>query len=371
MSFKQSFKIATIRGVALKLHVSLLFILAYIVLVASAQFPLVVEQLGLERGQLALSPVLWGAIFAIGLFASVIVHEFAHVLVAQAQGATVEGITLWMLGGASEIKELPNEKRYGELRMAIIGPIVSLVLGAMLLWIASVAAEPNLVFISGWLGRINIVLGIFNLLPAFPLDGGRALRSIFAARSGKVRGTEKAVKVSKGLSIALGVLGVLGFNILLILIAAFIYMAAQGELSTLKSRENLKGVRARDVVIRTDVLDGNETIDDVGRRMSENRLSALPVKLGANTGIVSLQSLRKIPRSKWQEMPVAGIAEKSVRSIEVDEPVERFFEDIMRAPEQTLPATDHGSVIGVIRLTDLAELSEFRALEQEEPRRAA
>src|SRR4051812_5412808 len=102
-------RIARIRGVDIKLHFSLLFLLLYVLMVASIQFPLVLKQSGIEPTAISGTPFTWGLIFAIGLFISIIIHEFAHVLVAQSMGVRVGGITLMMLGGMSEIEKLPEK----------------------------------------------------------------------------------------------------------------------------------------------------------------------------------------------------------------------------------------------------------------------
>ncbi len=239
-------RIATIRGVDLKVHISLLLLLLYVVFVAALQFPLVVQQSGIDPTSVSGGPVAWAIVFAFSLLVSVAVHEFGHVFVAQAQGVEVKGVSLMMLGGASEMERIPDRK-YAEFKLAVIGPIVSLAIGAILLGLGRLTTSPSLDLFCYWVGRVNIALGVFNLLPAFPLDGGRALRSLMAVRQGQMRATQNAVRVSKVFAWVMGILGFLSLNLLLMLIAFFVYSLANAELVLQFSRKLLAGLKAGDV----------------------------------------------------------------------------------------------------------------------------
>jgi Zn-dependent protease len=363
MALRTSLKIGRLRGVDLKLHVSLLFILVYIVLIASAQLPFVLEALGLERADVGLRPWVWGAIFAVGLFASVLLHELGHVVVAQKQGGKVRGITLWMLGGASEIEHIPD-KKYAELKLAFVGPLVSFALAIGLYLISTAPVHAGIVLITRWLASVNLILAIFNLLPAFPMDGGRMLRSWLAGRMGKLRGTRAAVRVSQGLSLMFGLLGLLSFNILLLLIAMFVYMAARAELAVVTSQEMLRGVRARDMVTRTSMLEEWQPVGEAVRRMQDERSPVLPVRVkeGHGIAVVTIDRLRRVPQERWGEVTVGSVAERVARVLRADEPVADAFQELAAAPGQALPVGEIGYVVGVLRLADLAQAAELHSL---------
>ncbi|OFZ18330.1 MAG: hypothetical protein A2X94_12305 [Bdellovibrionales bacterium GWB1_55_8] len=367
MANSRSWKIATIRGVELKLHFSLLILLVYVVMVASMQYPLVAKQAGLDPASLRGGPLIWGFIFAIALLVSVAIHEFGHVLVAQAHGVRVRGITLMMLGGMSEMEEMP-EKPYAEFKLSIIGPIVSFAIAGLLFFLRSLTSSGELVLFTSWLGTVNLVLAIFNLVPAFPLDGGRALRSVLSARQGKLRGTQVAVAISKSLAWALGILGLMGMNFLLILIAFFVYTAANSELFLLTSRTLLKDVKAGEIGIRTRVLEQAEFMDSTAEEMITLRTSILPVRIMAPPGaaIVRLASFRRIPRDHWRHTRIESVMEPVAKVLDVNEPLSDNLPVLASNPGGALPLkTEDGRIVGIVRSADVFELMQFRSLRPE------
>src|SRR3990167_5436781 len=142
--------IGSFHGVKFNIHFSLIFLLLYIILVATAQFSMVAKRVGIDPLILSFSPIIWGGIFAICLFVSIALHELGHALTAQAFGVKITGITLMMLGGVSEMERMPD-KKYAEFKLAIAGPIVSLVIGGLLLFIHSNQISANVSFFSYWL----------------------------------------------------------------------------------------------------------------------------------------------------------------------------------------------------------------------------
>jgi hypothetical protein len=210
---------------------------------------------------------------------------------------------------------------------------------------------------------VNHILGIFNLLPALPLDGGRALRSFLSTRHGKIRGTEKAVKVSNGFALLFGIIGILGFNILLILIALFIYMASKGELFLLQGQSALEGLRAGEVGTRTKVIRQNETAVSVVSAMRESKTTVLPVEtISGRPALVTLDKIRNIPRDRWSVTPVSQLLDETPKSIDVDDFLDHSLEDLLTAPAQSFPLTKNGRPIGVVRLSEVMEAAQFREL---------
>lgn len=356
-------KVGSFRGVDVRLHITLLLILPYIVFITAARFDLLARSAGLDPGMLALGPAAWGVIMAVLLFSSVLLHEFGHVLVALRQGARVRSITLMMLGGISDIEEIPS-KPGQEFRLAVMGPIVSLGLSALGFGLFRVSTNPNLSFISLWFGQVNLVLAIFNLLPAFPLDGGRALRSILAARMGRLRATRIAARVGTGFAWAFGFLGLLSFNIFLILIAFFLYAAAQSELSVLVARSLLQGLHVGDVATLAGGILGTDSLESVSERMLRDRTTLLPVRLGDGFGVISLQQIRTVPARFRSNVPVSDILRTPSRILDTKDALEEILTDLMSAPLGALPVADGGSLIGYVRHSDLSDILQLRSLEQ-------
>lgn len=356
--------IATLRGVELRMHFSLLFLLFYVVLAASLQFPFVASKAGIEAAALPGSPLFWGFAFALGLLVSVVLHEFAHVLMAQSMGVKVRGITLMMLGGVSEMERIP-EKPYAEFRVSVVGPLTSFALAGALLLVRNLAHSNGgmeaVELISYWLSRVNLALGIFNLLPAFPLDGGRAFRSLLAARVGPASATRTAVGVARGLSWFLGTIGFLTFNFLLILIALFIYSAASGELAISVTRGMLKGMPASAALIRAEAIGESERIASAAERMLRTRQRMLPVLTrSGEPALVRLEDIRGVPGPDWPVTTVADVMRPASRFLRPDEPLEEALAEL--ASSEALPVREGNRVIGLVRYRDVIEELEFRTV---------
>jgi Zn-dependent protease/CBS domain-containing protein len=226
-----AFRIASFRGVPIRIHYSLILVLPLLALMFGGVFQQAARMaevpVALGRG----APFLWGLGVAVGLFASVLVHELAHVLYALRTGGQVRSITLMIVGGVSEVTELPRRHR-DEVLMALVGPLTSVALGALLLGVqallpGSPAFSPR--FAVAYLAGLNLFLGLFNLVPAFPMDGGRILRGLLAGRMGVVRATRVASVVGKGFALLFFLVGLLTLNPFLFVIALLVLSGAEGE----------------------------------------------------------------------------------------------------------------------------------------------
>ena len=375
-----TWKIGEIYGVELRVHASLIILLFYLIYMISARFSEAALEVRLNPADLIWGPVYWGVILSVGLFASVVAHEYGHAWVAQKLGQKVNGITLMMLGGisdisppeqksASQISEKSEisqilENRYSEFKLAIIGPLISLALAVLFLTGSHLNAPAPIMFFSHWMGRANLVLGIFNLLPAFPLDGGRALRSLLAARQGKLRGTQTAVKLSKVLAMVMGFMGILSFNILLVLIAFFVYNAAQSELFFVLSRSLLHGLKIKDVTITLSPVSDREPLSRVAQFMMNSRNNALPVLTSNGApGVVTLQQIKTVPRDFWDVTLVKDVMGDSERYLMSDEAVGDSLPDIANSPGVALPVKDSaGHLMGLVKYSDLRDILQFKSL---------
>jgi Zn-dependent protease len=183
---------------------------------------------------------LGGVALSVSLFASILAHELGHAVVARRLRVPIEGIDLHMFGGVAKMKSPPRSPN-DEIAISIAGPIVSLALAAA--FFVALAVVPAALLPAGaaglvkWLAGANLMLGLFNLLPALPLDGGRVFRALLAKRKGLVGGTRTAVKVSRGIAVALGVFGIATGSFWLVMLAALVWMMGTAELNNVAAHD--------------------------------------------------------------------------------------------------------------------------------------
>lgn len=351
------------RGIDLNVHVSLIFLLIYIVLASAVQFPMIVQQSKVDETELWGNAGIWSVIFALALFASVAVHEFAHSLVAQALGVRVRGITLMMLGGVSQIEKMP-EAGLGEFKLAIVGPLTSFAIAVGLGWVAHHAGNANLAFFSYWVGSVNFVLAVFNMLPAFPLDGGRALRSLLSSRLGMMKATRISVALSYFLACALGVLGLFSLNLLLAAIAFFIYSAAKYEWTLQLSKGALKGLSVRALMVSLQPLSPDSTLQEAVDRMKSLKLPLLPVQGQENDDVrwLDLGKIQAWSEDFWSRTPVHKATTEPVATVDVNAPLDVVTQILVTAPEKAVPVVENGRVMGIVRQSGLEDLVQVQGL---------
>jgi Zn-dependent protease len=270
--------------------------------------------LWLHEGML---PYLLGLLITLGLFLSVVIHELGHSIVARLYGVEVRSITLWLLGGMAQFDQMPRQ-RGAEAVVAVAGPVTSLLVAAGLFFVAAAvpwhytAARFSLTYL--W--QMNLVLAIFNMLPALPLDGGRVMRSLLALRFSHLGATRFTAVVSKMLALALGVLGLL-YAPFLILIAVFVWWAVNQEMRQSFITEALDGVRVQELMtpqqaIPAEVLPEpqdtmigeRETANEAFLRMRQNNTPRLFVTdaAGRVVGIITRTDLAHAIESQLLRM---------------------------------------------------------------------
>jgi len=220
-----SFQIAKVFGIPIRAHITLLIVL-----------PLI----GLDYAQaMGDHSFFWGLITAVGLFASVLLHELGHSVVAIRKGFRPREILLLPIGGVAQMDRMPT-RPLDEFQVAIAGPAVSLLLaltgwGSAEMFARVGMARPSLAL--SMIGAVNLMLVLFNLLPSFPMDGGRLFRAWLTPRLGRLMATQIAAKVGRFMAIVFGVIGLVKLNIFLILIAFFVYQAAGSEYRMVRIQE--------------------------------------------------------------------------------------------------------------------------------------
>jgi Zn-dependent protease/CBS domain-containing protein len=315
----ESLSLGRIAGIRVGLNWSLVVVIALIAwTLATGSFPS--QAPGLGPG------VYWiaGLVAAVLFLASLLAHELAHSVVAQRLGVRVEGITLWLFGGVSRLSGEANSAR-AETLITVVGPVTSLVLGGLFLLagggLAGAGAPKLVVATVNWVGTINLTLGIFNLLPAFPLDGGRILRALLWARSGdRIRATSIAARVGMGFAFLLIALGILSFllagNVIgglwIVFLGWFLLGAARSEESSGLIRQALDHVTVADVMTPNPVLVPDYiTVDDLMKRhLFADRHTTFPTQdFGGNlTGLVTLAGVKKLPADRRGTTRVRDIA---------------------------------------------------------------
>ena len=375
MPTRGSFTILRVRGVPVRVHWSLLLILPYIAVVFSAYFARVTGVAAIPAERVSLPPLFWGVLLAVGLFASVAIHELAHTLVAIRAGGRVHDITLMLLGGVSRIERMPPGKGT-EALMAAAGPATSLALGAALLALhgmaPSGAADVHLGLF--YLGQINLVLGVFNLVPAFPMDGGRVLRALLAIWLGRLRATRAATLVGKTLAVAMALFGVWTGNYLLLLIAIFVYAGAGQELRAEETRQALEGLQVGDLMLRAPPavqLDAPVAILPARMRAAGSMELVVVDEAHRPVGVVRAQDLLRLSPEQQATLEVGDLGPRLSPAAVLATPNEPATEALDRAQDlgaDYVIAVERDSLhapfmVGLVRRRELEQALLLRGLE--------
>jgi Zn-dependent protease/CBS domain-containing protein len=366
-----------IRGVPIRAHWTLLLILPYLAVVLSVQFGTLAGVAGVRGSSLLLPPLAWGAILAIALFLSVALHELAHTALALRFGGKVRAITLMLLGGVSQISRMPDRPRF-EAMMAGAGPLASAAIGAALLGVRAAAPWPPDVSMGlFYLGAVNIALAIFNLIPAFPMDGGRVLRAALASRMGTARGTAVAATVGKGFAVLMVVLGLATGNLLLILIALFVYAGASAEARSEKVRAMLSGATIGELVpaIRGAIatVSARATASEALTRMRQLGVPELIVldDSGAPAAVVRVDDVAALRADRHASTPVGQLIEgRATRHVVVN--VDARAEDALdgavegNAPYLIVVRPEAAAPARLVGLVSTAEIGTALALRMAE-----
>ncbi len=371
---KSSWRLFRIAGIEIGVHYTWLFIFILISWsLAQGLFPQ--QYPGWNAG------TYWamGIFTALCLFISVLLHELAHSLVAQARGMKVGSITLFIFGGVSNLEEEPKKPKT-EFAMAIIGPVTSLVLGGIFWGIAIGLAGTSVSFIDlingskfsspvavvvGYLAWINILLAIFNMIPGFPLDGGRVLRSIIWGSTGSVRKATNVAAIIGRLFgwafIAYGLFLVLGGNwlggIWIAFIGWFLSSAADASRRDMTLREHLGSIKVKDVMnTEPGGISPQTTVEEVVNNIFR-RLHGRAVPVCVNDrifGIVTIDDLKKVPREEWAVTPVERIMTREpLYTVSPEDGVYNAFKMIAQHSINQVLVTLDGKCIGLLSRADI------------------
>jgi Zn-dependent protease/predicted transcriptional regulator len=377
-SMSGNFRIGRFGGIEVRVNWSLLAVFALIVWsLEDGVFPSTNPGLS-HRDYLAMAIVA-----AVLFFGSILLHELGHSWVARREGIEVDSITLWLFGGVSNFKGRFTSPG-AEFRIALSGPLVSIALGVIFVLIA-VAHLPSAVDgVAAWLGYINLILAVFNLIPALPLDGGRVLHSgLWRARGDFAWATRVASEIGQGFGYLFIALGLAMFifqgsfsGAWLAFIGWFLLQAARSEARYVATEQALEGVRVRDLMVRDPItVDADSTI---GRFMDDvawsQRFTTYPVLDGGRPiGLLAFASVAAVPRSDWDTRRVrdAMISLDRVPRLTQDEKAVDALAELSTPTANRGLVIDNGHLVGLLSITDLARALEVgrRRAKQMAPQR--
>jgi Zn-dependent protease/CBS domain-containing protein len=355
-----SLSLFRVRGIAIRVHIT---------------FPLILIWAAIQFGVLAgrgLQGAIFGVVVTLLLFAIVVLHELGHSVVALRYGVPVKQIVLLPIGGVAQVERIPEQPRQ-EFMIAIAGPLVNVGLAVVMGLVALAAGQSlgldrlalaisglgsaNLSGVFAYVFAANLFIGLFNLLPAFPMDGGRVLRALLATRLEYARATSIAVFVGQTMAWMLGLWGFLGGGFFLILIAVFIYIGAGQEGRLVQVRRVLRGVNVGQVYSRqARTLRPDSTLSDAVEVTLNSFQSDFPIcdeerLLGLLTHTRLIQALQ----NHVAETPLAQIMIPEVEPVSPRDGLFVVQQRMAKDKIDALPVVESGRFVGLITNRDIHE----------------
>ena len=312
-----------------------------------------------------------GALISIGLFAGVLIHEMAHSLVARRYGLKINNITLLIFGGISSIEEGTPDPDI-ELPVALAGPLMSLVVAlacSVIAYAADIAitdrfAAGTLVFFFGYLGLLNFILFVFNLLPAFPMDGGRVLRAWLAKSKPLPEATRIAANIGKGFAVAFGIFAIITFSPVLIIIAVFIYLGASQESNAMRYKFLLQDVTVGDMMSKPVIsVPLNMPVRDVIEQMYGSRHLGFPVvDRGVLVGMITVADVHKMNPLDREAMQVRDVMSRDPATLPPGAPVEDALRIMSVQNTGHIPVIENGELVGIVTREDIMKVIELKEM---------
>jgi len=374
-----SFRIGRVFGIPILIHYSFILVIPLFAWIIGSQITVTTDML---QGYFSIPidtslitegimPWILGTVVALGLFAGVLIHELAHSLVARKKGIKINNITLMIFGGIATMEEgVPDPK--AELPMALVGPIASLVVGLVCLGIAyavpAVTKNPPLagvvIFVFGYLGVLNIILFAFNLLPAFPMDGGRVLRAWLAGRMPLHRATKIAADIGKGFAIVFGLVGLFFFSPFLILIAFFIYIGASMESAAVKYSYLLQDVTVGDMMSNpvTTVPPTLPVSQVITMMYSSKHLGFPVVERDTLIGMVTLADINHMTSIDREAMQVRDVMTRDPITLPPTAPLIDALKIMSARNFGRIPVVQDGKILGIVTRTDIIKVTELKQI---------
>ena len=372
----KSFRIGSIYGIPIKLDVTFLVILPIFAWIIAMQLAELVELINLSMGldideepfSEGWQPWILGFVAAIGLFGSVLLHELGHSAAAIRYGFPIKSITLWLLGGVAQLSDQPTDWRE-ELLIAIAGPLVSVGLGVGL-WLSIFvipATMEGVLFVVAYLALMNIVLAAFNMLPGFPMDGGRVLRALLARNRPFAQATAEAARVGKWFALLLGLFGLFAMSFLMIAVALFIYIAASSEARYTALQAAVEGIAIKDIMTPAETLDvvtPELPIEDLLELMYRQRHTGYPV-VGTDgvVGVITLDDVRHVDPQDRTTTPVSDMMTTDLETVDVSADAIEAIQTMQRRNIGRLIVVDeHNELAGLLTRSDIVRSLDIGAV---------
>ena len=352
-----SFTIARIFGSEVRIHVTFFLLLLWI---------------GVAHYQQGGMPAaISGVIFILALFACVVAHEFGHALMARRYGIRTPDITLLPIGGLARLERMPEKPRQ-EIAVALAGPAVNVVIAAVLILVLGAGIDtdalqalenPTVSFLAR-LASVNVFLVVFNLIPAFPMDGGRVLRAVLAMRYSRVHATQIAARIGQGLAFFFGFLGLMG-NPILIFIAIFVYLAATAEAQQTGLQDVARNIGVRDAMItRYEALGPQSTIGDAADALLRTTQHEFPVIDGGGhlRGVLTRNAMIAALSATGPATPVLDAMATNIPVIGLNSQLEKALQAMQAANAPAIGVVDADQrLVGYISPENIGELMMIRS----------
>ncbi len=359
-------RLGRIAGTEVRIHLTFFLLLAWL---AAADY---------QQG--GLGEALHWTLFTCLVFFCVLLHEFGHALAARRYGIRTPDITLFPFGGVARVERIPENPRQ-EIVIALAGPAVNVVIAGML-WLALLLTGPGAVLdptkLEGSLVRLvlsaNVMLVLFNLIPAFPMDGGRVLRALLALKFEHAQATRIAASVGQALAVAIGFIGVFGFqagpveigrNPVLVLVAFFVFMAAANEAGAVQMQAMIRGLSVSAAMVTNfKSLPRNASLGEAADVLLHASQHEFPVvdPDGTLRGIFTRSELVTALRASGPEAPVLGVMREDFPVIHPETPFDEAFQLMQQSGTPVLPVTDaDGRLVGLFTMENIGEMLMVRS----------
>lgn len=353
---KWSWKIGEVAGIGVYVHATFLLIIGWVVLSHWTQ------------GQ-NLATTIVGVIFTLAIFGCVVLHELGHALTAKRYGIKTRDITLLPIGGVARLERMPDDPKQ-ELWVALAGPTVNVVIAMVLyIWLQSTNSFEPLSELSMTSGSfierllvVNVFLVLFNMIPAFPMDGGRVLRAILAMRMNYVRATQIAATLGQGIAFLFGFIGLFS-NPFLLFIALFVWIGAAQEASITQIKSALGGIPVNRAMI-TDfrTLNTNDKLSRAIELILSGSQQDFPVVDGSRVvGVLTQADLLVALTQLGQDTPVREVMRRDFQTVDSSEMLESGFIRLQNSSCHTMPVMHHGQLVGIITPENISEFIMIRS----------
>ncbi len=357
---KQAPHLLKISGIDFRIHWTFILIIIYIIYTNM--------QAGLDTTQ-----IVWSVLFVLSLFLCVTLHELGHALAAKRYGIKTKDITLYPIGGVARLEKMP-EKPQQELVVALAGPLVNVIIAALLIpflldsnIFSGEQGDENVLIIGPgnflpMLATMNLWLALFNLIPAFPMDGGRVFRALLSMKTGRLKATKAAANLGKILAVGFIIAGFY-LNPFLIFIGLFIILGAQAETEMVKTQYWISDLTARDALMTNySKLDKEQLLSAAVKLLIDGTAkNFLITDNGLPYGILSRDHIIKGLSEKGEKTPVHECTETELIYCNVTTPLNDVYELIQKSRASLILVRDGEQLAGIIDVENIAELIMIRS----------